>query len=83
MTTTAQGAPHPRPILGGPTFRSIEGVHVPGVQSIVYVVDDDVSVRESLELLIKREGWRPQLFESAHAFLAHPRAAVPSCWCST
>ena len=74
-----RGAPHRCLYSGRPTFRSIEGVHVPGVQSIVYVVDDDVSVRESLELLIRREGWRPQLFASAQAFLAHPRAIVPSC----
>jgi len=47
--------------------------------SIVYVVDDDVSVRESLELLIQHEGWQPQLFESAQAFLSCPRTSLPSC----
>jgi FixJ family two-component response regulator len=36
----------------------------------VVVVDDDISVRESLELVIKNEGWRPALFESAQEFLA-------------
>jgi len=46
---------------------------------IVFVVDDDVSVRESLELLISFAGWRPELFESAQEFLAHPRPDVPSC----
>src|ERR1700722_5387049 len=46
---------------------------------IVFVVDDDISVRESLELLIRSEGWRPEVFESAREFLAHPRALVPSC----
>ena len=46
---------------------------------IVFVVDDDVSVRESLELLIHNEGWRPETFASAHEFLGHPRALVPSC----
>jgi FixJ family two-component response regulator len=46
---------------------------------IVFVVDDDISVRESLELLIRSEGWQPETFESAQAFLAHPRALVPSC----
>jgi FixJ family two-component response regulator len=46
---------------------------------IVYVVDDDVSVRESLELLVKREGWQPVLFASADAFLIHARPLVPSC----
>jgi FixJ family two-component response regulator len=46
---------------------------------IVFVVDDDVSVRESLELLIRCGGWQPETFASAHAFLAHPRVHVPSC----
>ena len=46
---------------------------------IVFVVDDDVSVRESLELLIRCEGWQPETFASAQEFLSHPRAIVPSC----
>jgi len=46
---------------------------------IVFVVDDDVSVRESLELLIRCEGWRPAIFASAQEFLARPPATVPSC----
>lgn len=49
------------------------------VTPIVFVVDDDVSVRESLELLIRYEGWQPQTFASAQNFLDHPRALVPSC----
>jgi len=52
---------------------------VPHALPIVFVVDDDVSVRESLELLIGRAGWRPQTFASAKAFLARPRALAPSC----
>jgi FixJ family two-component response regulator len=47
--------------------------------SIVFVVDDDISVRESLELLIRHEGWRPETFSSAQEFLDHPRVPVPSC----
>lgn len=46
---------------------------------IVFVVDDDISVRESLELLIQAEGWEPETFASAQAFLARPRVRVPSC----
>jgi FixJ family two-component response regulator len=46
---------------------------------IVFVVDDDISVRESLELLIKFAGWQPAMFSSAAEFLAHPRTATPSC----
>jgi FixJ family two-component response regulator len=46
---------------------------------IVFVVDDDVSVRESLELLIQNEGWQAETFASAQEFLERPRAALPSC----
>jgi FixJ family two-component response regulator len=46
---------------------------------IVFVVDDDVSVRESLELLIRFAGWQPQTFASALEFLSRPRECVPSC----
>src|SRR5688572_27361313 len=46
---------------------------------IVFVVDDDVSLREALGALIRYEGWRPELFATALEFLAHPRPNVPSC----
>jgi FixJ family two-component response regulator len=46
---------------------------------IVFVVDDDISVRESLELLISNEGWLPQTFESAQEFLSRQRVLAPSC----
>ena len=46
---------------------------------IVFVVDDDISVRESLELLIQNEGWQPKTFASAQEFLDYRRAVVPSC----
>jgi len=46
---------------------------------VVFVVDDDLSVRESLELLIETEGWRPETFASAHDFLSEPRSLGPSC----
>ncbi|MDM0065071.1 response regulator [Variovorax sp. J31P207] len=46
---------------------------------IVYVVDDDVSVRESLGPLIRFEGWEPEIFASAQEFLASPRRLAPSC----
>ena len=45
----------------------------------VFVVDDDVSVRTSLELLIDAAGWQPETFASAHEFLRRPRTAAPSC----
>ena len=46
---------------------------------IVFIVDDDVSVRESLELLVRNENWKPETFASAQEFLNHPRKLVPSC----
>lgn len=46
---------------------------------IVFVVDDDVSVRESLELLIQFAGWQPKTFASAAEFLAHSRVSTPNC----
>jgi FixJ family two-component response regulator len=46
---------------------------------IVFVVDDDISVRESLELLISSAGWQPETFVSAQEFLSRPRVLVPSC----
>src|ERR1700677_5044639 len=52
---------------------------MPPTRPTVVVVDDDVSVRESLELLIQNEGWRPVLFESAQEFLDRLPSVVPSC----
>jgi FixJ family two-component response regulator len=46
---------------------------------IVFVVDDDISVRESLEMLIRCSGWQPEIFASARDFLSRPRSLVPSC----
>jgi FixJ family two-component response regulator len=52
---------------------------MPHATPIVFVVDDDVSVREALELLISSAGWQPETFVSAQEFLSHPRALAPSC----
>jgi FixJ family two-component response regulator len=56
-----------------------EVLGMPEAASIVFVVDDDVSVRESLELLIESAGWRPETFASAQEFLSRPSSTVPSC----
>jgi FixJ family two-component response regulator len=66
------------------TMTTIDGTHArisraPHATPVVFVVDDDVSVRESLELLIEAAGWQPETFASAQEFLARPRATVPSC----
>jgi FixJ family two-component response regulator len=57
----------------------IEFATMPDLTPIVFVVDDDVSVRESLELLITSAGWRPETFASGQEFLARPRVDVPAC----
>ena len=46
---------------------------------IVFVVDDDISVRESLEALVRFAGWQPETFASAQEFLSRPPVLVPSC----
>ena len=49
------------------------------VTPIVFIVDDDISVRESLEPLIACAGWRPEVCASAQEFLTRPRPVAPSC----
>jgi FixJ family two-component response regulator len=49
------------------------------ITPIIYIVDDDISVRESLEALVASAGWRPELFVCAEDFLAHPRKPAPGC----
>ena len=59
--------------------RGFKSSFVPDTTPIVYVLDEDTSLRKSMELVIRREGWRPQTFVSAEEFLAQPRASVPNC----
>jgi FixJ family two-component response regulator len=47
--------------------------------STVFIVDGDMSVRESLEGLIRTAGWEPESFASAEEFLSCPRSALPCC----
>jgi len=53
--------------------------NMPDATPIVFIVDDDISVRESLELLVRNENWKPETFASAQEFLSHPRKPLPSC----
>src|SRR3954469_6598969 len=62
-----------------PPLLRIGTIPMSNAKPIVFVVDDDVSVRESLELLIRHEGWQAEIFASADEFLSRPRALVPSC----
>jgi len=61
------------------SFRESRSSLVSRDTPVVFVVDDDVSVRESLELLIRFAGFQPRTFASAEEFLSCPRAFVPSC----
>ena len=67
--------------MSSPSSRGGESRPAPNSQAtpIVFVVDDDVSVRESLELLIRSADWKPETFASARAFLSRPKPDVPSC----
>src|SRR6267378_7067158 len=57
----------------------LQSVSESRLSPLVFVVDDDVSVRESLKSLIDFEGWKCETFASANEFLSRPRALAPSC----
>jgi FixJ family two-component response regulator len=67
--------------MGAQTMKSVaEGkLAMAHDTAIVFVIDDDISVRESLELLIRNAGWQPETFESAREFLSRPRVFIPNC----
>ena len=80
MTTTSTGnVTRPYTVTSPIASRSIEVLTMPDATSVVFVVDDDVSVRESLELLIKSAGWQPQTYASAQDFLSRPHSTVACC----
>jgi FixJ family two-component response regulator len=58
---------------------SVEVIAMLHAMPIVFVVDDELSVRRSLGLLIESAGWRSETFASAQEFLRRPRVAAPSC----
>ena len=65
--------------LAGAVGHQLESSPMTPATPIVFVVDDDISVRESLQLLIQCEGWHPETFASAQEFLDRPRSLVPNC----
>lgn len=58
---------------------SVQPPTSPTTQPMVFVVDDDISVRESLEALIAFAGWPVTTFDSAQGFLDQPRRVEPGC----
>jgi FixJ family two-component response regulator len=81
MLATRRSITAPAPYTGRSANgrNAIEIVTMPDLTSIVFVVDDDISVRESLELLIRSAGWRAETFQSGQDFLSRPRVSVPCC----
>src|SRR5262245_39500301 len=68
-----------RPYTVPPSDNTGQVVTMTDVRPIVFIVDDDISVRESLELLVKSDGWRCDTFASAQDFLSRVPAKVPCC----
>ena len=66
-------------ILSGTLGHEVGSSSMGTAKPIVFVVDDDVWIRESLQTLLRDEGWHPETFASAQEFLDRPRAFVPSC----
>lgn len=48
-------------------------------EQIVFVIDDDESIRQALSSLIRSVGLEVETFASAHEFLEHPRPQGPAC----
>ena len=46
---------------------------------IVFIVDDDVSIRDALDALIRNEGWQAETFASATEFITREPVRAPSC----
>jgi FixJ family two-component response regulator len=62
-----------------PALTTIGGSNMSDARPLVFVVDDDVSVRRSLAMLIESAGWQPETFGSGQEFLSRPRVTAPSC----
>jgi FixJ family two-component response regulator len=66
-------------IIAGMLGHDLESSPMATAKPIVFVVDDDVWIRESLQTLLQDEGWQPETFASAQEFLDRPRPFTPSC----
>lgn len=58
---------------------SPRATRMPDTRPVVYVIDDDISVRESVEAMVDEAGFKPEAFASAEEFLKHPRRPLPGC----
>lgn len=79
MGSPTMGFPPASTTSLAPATIQLESTGTPYTTPVVFVVDEDASMRESLGVLISCEGWRPETFASAREFLKRPRAAVPNC----
>src|SRR5260370_21534971 len=61
------------------TEKEVRSFQMEQASPMIVVVDDDISVRESLELLFRHEGWQVETFISAQEFLDRPRSSTPCC----
>jgi FixJ family two-component response regulator len=77
--SSANVARPPYTVPKTPARHAVEVNVMADVTSIVFVVDDDVSVRESLELLLKAAGLKAETFASPQEFLSRPRSDIPCC----
>jgi|ERR1700722_2514764 len=66
-------------ILPGTLGHEVGSSPMATAKPIVFVVDDDVWIRDSLQTLLRDEGWLPETFASAQEFLDRPRALIPNC----
>jgi FixJ family two-component response regulator len=65
--------------LAGTLDHEVGSLSMTTAKPIVFVVDDDAWVRESLETLIQDQGWQSETFATAQEFLDRPRAFTPGC----
>jgi FixJ family two-component response regulator len=65
--------------IAGTLFRQATSSSKQSAYPVVFVIDQDMSVRESLAAMISDEGWLPETFSTAEEFLSHPRATAPHC----
>src|ERR1700758_5307288 len=60
-------------------FPFVRATPMPDTRPIIYVVDDDASVRDAISNLLESIGLRTKVFVSTEAFWKAPRPDVPSC----